>query len=67
MPISEQLYDEYLWCKDMHFSGAITCALMQKRYEDAKILKPGYDTTEALNDDVRPPLELSASVVSYPG
>ena len=46
----------------MHFGGAITRAIMQKRYEDARKLKlqktePGYETSEALSDEVRPRLE----------
>ena len=46
----------------MHFDGAITRALKAKRYEDARKLKlqkakPGYETSEALSDEVRPRLE----------
>ena len=46
----------------MHFGGAITRAIMQKRFEDARKLKlqktePGYETSEALSDEVRPRLE----------
>ena len=46
----------------MHFGGAITRAIMQKRYEDARKLKlqktePRYETSEALSDEVRPRLE----------
>ena len=46
----------------MHFGGAITRAIIQKRYEDARKLKlqktePGYETSEALSDEVRPRLE----------
>ena len=60
--LSKQLYDEFIWCKDMHFGGAITRAIMQKQYEDARKLKlqktePGYETSEALSDEVRPRLE----------
>ena len=45
----------------MHFGGAITRALMEKRYEDAKILKlqkakPGYEISGAISDEVRPRL-----------
>ena len=47
--------------------GAITCALMQRRYEDAKILEPGYDTTEALSSSGGLTSSLSASVVAYQG
>ena len=46
----------------MHFDEAITRALKAKRYEDARRLKlqkaePGYETSEALSDEVRPRLE----------
>ena len=46
----------------MHFDGAITRALKAKRYEDARRLKlqkaePGYETSEALSDEVKPRLE----------
>ena len=46
----------------MHFDGAITRALKAKRYVDARRLKlqkaePGYETSEALSDEVRPRLE----------
>ena len=46
----------------MHFGAAITRAIVQKRYEDVRKLKlqktePGFDTIEALSDEVRPRLE----------
>ena len=46
----------------MHFGAAITRAIIQKRFEDARKLKlqktePGYETSEALSDEVRPRLE----------
>ena len=46
----------------MHFGEAVKRALMEKRYEDAEKLKlrraePGYETSEALSDEVRPRLE----------
>ena len=46
----------------MHFDEAIKRALKARRYEDARKLeilkaKPGFDTTEALSDEVRPRLE----------
>ena len=46
----------------MHFDEPIKRALKAKRYEDARKLeilkaKPGFDTTEALSDEVRPRLE----------
>ena len=46
----------------MHFDEAITRALKWRKYEDARkleILKaePGYETSEALSDEVRPRLE----------
>ena len=45
----------------MHFDEAITRALKARKYEDARKLKlqkaePGYETSEALSDDVRPRL-----------
>ena len=45
----------------MHFGGAITRAIMEKRFEDARKLKlqktePGYETSEALSDEARPRL-----------
>ena len=56
-----KLYDEYNSCKDMHFDEAITRALKARKYEDARKLeiqkaKPGYETSEALSDEVRPRL-----------
>ena len=61
--LSKQLYDEYIWCKDMHFKGAIKRALMENRYEDAEKLilqksRLRFDTTETLSDEVRPRLEI---------
>ena len=46
----------------MHFDEAIKRALKGRRYEDARKLeilkaKPGYETSEALSDEVRPRLE----------
>ena len=46
----------------MHFDEAIKRALKARRYEDARKLeilkaKPGYETSEALSDEVRPRLE----------
>ena len=46
----------------MHFAAAIIRAIMQKRFADARKLKlqktkPGYETSEALSDEVRPRLE----------
>ena len=46
----------------MHFDGAITRALKARKYEDARKLEiektePGYETFEALSDEVRPRLE----------
>ena len=46
----------------MHFDEAIKRALRGRKYEDARKLEiqktePGYDTTEALSDEVRPRLE----------
>ena len=46
----------------MHFDGAITRALKAKRYVDARRLKlqkaePGYETSEALSDEVKLRLE----------
>ena len=46
----------------MHFDEAIKRALKAKRYEDARKLEiektePGYETSEALCDEVRPRLE----------
>ena len=46
----------------MHFDEAIKRALKARKYEDARKLKlqktePGFDTTEALSDEVRPRLE----------
>ena len=46
----------------MHFDEAITRALKARKYEDARKLeilkaKPGYETSEALSDEVRPRLE----------
>ena len=45
----------------MHFDEAIKRALRGRKYEDARKLEiqkaePGYDTTEALSDEVRPRL-----------
>ena len=42
----------------VHFDKAITCALMEKRYDDARMLKlqlakPEYETSEALSEAVR--------------
>ena len=46
----------------MHFDEAIKRALKARKYEDARKLKlqktePGYETSEALSDEVRPRLE----------
>ena len=46
----------------MHFDRAVTRALKARKYEDARKLKlqkaePGYETSEALSDEVRPRLE----------
>ena len=46
----------------MHFDEAIKRALKGRKYEDARKLeilkaKPGYETSEALSDEVRPRLE----------
>ena len=46
----------------MHFDEAITRALKARKYEDARKLEiekaePGYETSEALSDEVRPRLE----------
>ena len=46
----------------MHFDEAIKRALKGRKYEDARKLeilkaKPGFDTTEALSEEVRPRLE----------
>ena len=46
----------------MHFDEAIKRALKGRKYEDARKLeilkaRPGYNTTEALSDEVRPRLE----------
>ena len=45
----------------MHFDEAITRALKARKYEDARKLKlqkaePGYETSEAISDEVRPRL-----------
>ena len=46
----------------MHFDEATTRALKARKYEDVRKLKlqktePGFDTIEALSDEVRPRLE----------
>ena len=46
----------------MHFDEAITRALKARKFEDARKLEiektePGYETSEALCDEVRPRLE----------
>ena len=46
----------------MHFDEAIKRALKGRKYEDARKLKlqkakPGFNTTEAFSDEVRPRLE----------
>ena len=46
----------------MHFDEAITRALKGRKFEDARKLEiektePGYETSEALSDEVRPRLE----------
>ena len=56
--LSTQLYEEYLYCKDNHFDGAIACALMERRFDDAKALKvekarPGYETSVAPTDEIK--------------
>ena len=56
--LSTQLYEEYLYCKDNHFDGAIACALMERRFDDAKALRlqkarPEYETSVALTDEIK--------------
>ena len=46
----------------MHFDEAITRALKARKFKDARKLEiektePGYETSEALSDEVRPRLE----------
>ena len=46
----------------MHFDEAITRALKERKFEDARKLElqktePKYETSEALSDEVRPRLE----------
>ena len=46
----------------MHFDGAITRALKERKFEDARKLEiektePGYETSEALSDEVKLRLE----------
>ena len=53
----------------MHFDGAIKRALKARKYEDARKLeilkaKPGYETSEALSDEVRPRLEHLQALLS---
>ena len=54
----------------MHFDEAIKRALKGRKYEDARKLeilkaKPGYDTTEALSDEVRPRLEHLQELLAF--
>ena len=56
--LSTQLYEEYLYCKNTHFDGAIACALMERRFDDAKVLElekanPKYETSAVLTDETR--------------
>lgn len=64
-----ELYNECLICKDIHFDGAITRALMEKRFEDARKLKlqkaqTGYEISEVVTDELRPRLENLLALLS---
>ena len=53
----------------MHFSGAITRALVEKRFKDADKLKlrraePVYEISEAISDEVRSRLEMLQTLLT---
>ena len=67
--LSTQLYDDYITCRGMYLHEPIERALMERRFEDADklILKKarlGYDTTEALSDEVKPRLEVLQTLLT---
>ena len=67
--LSKQLYDEYVQCKDTHFDCAITCALKERRFDDAKALQlekanPQYETSVPLTNETRLRMEALVNLLT---